>query len=126
MGASARDSWVIELIEEESAHDIQRQPCRLKLADVDHEPMRHSHPQIKPGINASTDGPSKKKLGVVQEDLVVAHLNAYGGQTNQCAVKRRGQRVMRLRPPQGRMKKLCDLGVRKKRIGFGACPIGVS
>src|ERR1700692_5157128 len=99
MCASARDSWVIELIEEESAHDIQRQPCRLKLADVDHEPMRHSHPQIKPGINASTDGPSKKKLGVVQEDLVVAHLNEYGGKTQQADVKGGAPTVMAVRPP---------------------------
>ena len=93
MSASARDSRVIELIQEESAHDFQRQPCRLEPTDVDHEPMRHSHPHIKSSINTGTDGPFEKKLGVVQEDLVVAHLNAYGGQTNQRAVERRGQGV---------------------------------
>src|ERR1700719_3525388 len=110
MSASARDSRVIELVHEEIAHNFQRQTCRPEPPGVDYEPVRHSHPHIKSSTNTGTDGPFEKTQGVVEEDLVVAHLNAYGGQTNQRAVEWRGQGVMRLGLPQVRVNKLHDLG----------------
>ena len=58
--------------------------------------MGHAFPDIESGIDASGDGALKVTARVVEQNFVIADMDAYRWQSSQVSVEWRGQWVLRV------------------------------
>ena len=68
----------LQPLSEESTDGIQRKRCRFQLADTHDKSMRHPYPHIKFGINTRANCPINIPARVIQENFVIADMNADG------------------------------------------------
>ncbi len=64
----------------------------FRRSDAAGESMRHPHPDIKPGIGSGGNGTLDIAARIIEQDFVVADVNADGRQPGKLPVERRSQR----------------------------------
>ena len=84
------------------------------------EPMGHAHPHVQRRIDARCDGTVHIAARIVEQHFIVSDVHADRGQSGQISIKRRGQRILRIRVAQVGTDESGGLGLEEIRIGLCA------
>jgi hypothetical protein len=108
---------------EEFAGGVQSAPRRTQPADLRLKHVRHAGPDRARHEDACRAGPFRKAQGVVEKHLVVADVDAQGGQAGEIRPERRGAGVLGRVALQILCGERAQGLLREDRVGFGAVRI---
>lgn len=85
---------------QESPDSVRRLRRRLELSNARRKVVGHSCPHIHVGIDPRSDRSIHVPWRVIQQHLVMAHMDTDGRQAGLAAEKRRGERMSRISCPK--------------------------